>query len=927
MLAAMIDGVSFAAVSRTVELQAVDILLMTAAARPSALVIAGESGIGKTTLWNEAVEHARRAGYRILSARAGEAESVLTYAAVADLLAEVEPDVLDQLPDLQRIAVDRVLLRASAEGPPTDQRVTASALVSVVTALTVRSPVLIAIDDAQWLDSSSQPVLKFAARRLAGRVGMVLTERTDSQGATPAPWLKLGDPGAVKRLRVGPMTLGALDTIICGRFGRALPRPTMVRIAEASGGNPFYALELARAVDGQSVSADAVLPSTLADLMQLRTGHFSPAVADVLLAAGCVAEPTVKLLAEATGVDVTRVEELLGGPEREGIVVIDGDQVRFSHPLLARGIYTQAGPARRRRMHRALASVETQPELKARHMALGSASADPETLNALDTAANEASARGAAAAAAELTELAIELGGDTPARRRRAARHHLRAHETRRARKLLKPVTESLPPGPQRATATILLAGTWIYDNDFGPAKELLASVFEDAEGSPLLLVRAHLGLALAQGWTGEYADALQHAASAVEQAELLGAPAVISQALAMHVALECGQGKGRDEEALRRALELEDPDADVPVPARARTTDAMTQAWLGRLDEARTTMMMVRRRCIERGSDADMMQVSRHLSMINVWMARYGAAEVVADDMMQRAEHLGGEYSLVIARIQRALVWAYQGREQHARTEIHAAIVGAHRCDAPQLAAWPMMILGFLEVSRGNHADALEALAPILAGFDPDGGTEIIAASYIPDAVEAMVALGRLDDAEPLIGALERNGAALDRPWMLAVGARCRAMMLAARGDVVGAEKMADQAMAEHDRLPMPFERARTQLFVGQLARRQRRKQVAAQALTEVVTEFRQLGTRLWVDRARAELARVNVARNRDSDLTPSEISVARHAAAGMTNRDIAAALFISPKTVEHNLSRIYRKLGVRTRAELASHSELIEG
>jgi DNA-binding NarL/FixJ family response regulator len=151
--------------------------------------------------------------------------------------------------------------------------------------------------------------------------------------------------------------------------------------------------------------------------------------------------------------------------------------------------------------------------------------------------------------------------------------------------------------------------------------------------------------------------------------------------------------------------------------------------------------------------------------------------------------------------------------------------------------------------------------------------------------------------------------------------------MVLAARGDLVSAEAMADRALAEHDRLPMPFERARTQLFIGQLARRQRRKQVAAQALSDVLTEFRQLGARLWVDRARAELARVNVARTRDSDLTPSETSVAKHAAAGMTNRDIAAALFISPKTVEHNLSRIYRKLGVRTRAELARHSDLIEG
>lgn len=917
---------SIGPVSRTVELQAVDILLMTATTRPSGLVIAGESGIGKTTLWNEAVEHARRTGYRVLSARAGEAESVLTYAAVADLLADVEDDVLDQLPDLQRIAVDRVLLRASADGPPTDQRVTAAALVSVVTALTVHSPVLIAIDDAQWLDSSSQPVLEAAARQLAGRVGLVITERTDSETAVAAPWLKLGDSGTIQRLRVGPMTAGALHTIICARLGRALPRSTLVRIAEASAGNPFYALELARALNGQSVGDDAVLPSTLADLMRLRTGHYSTAVADMLLAAGCVAEPTLELLAEATGVPVERVEELLDGPEREGVVIIENNRVRFSHPLLARGVYTQAGPARRRRMHRSLANVEGRPELRARHMALGAASADPETLRALDTAADAAIARGAAAAAAELTELAIGLGGDTPARRLRAAKHRFQANETHQARDLLEPIVDTLPPGLERASATILLGGTWIYDNDFGPARQLLTAALDDAVDSPMLMVRAHLGLAVAEGMTGEQSTAYRHTELAVEHARRLGIPAVLSQALALQVTLACGQGMGRDEVALQKALESEDPTADVPAAVRARTAAAVTSSWLGRLDEARTTMLEVRRVCIERGTDSDMMHVSRHLSMINVWMGRYGAAEVVADDMMQRAEHVGGEFAMVQARVQRALVWAYQGREQHARNDIRAAVAGAQRCETPKLAVWATMTLGFLEVSRGNYAEALDALAPLLADFDACAGTEIITSSYLPDAVEAMVALGRLDDAEPLIAALEHNGADLDRPWMLAVGARCRAMMLAAHGDLVAAEGMADRALAEHDRLPMPFERARTQLFIGQLARRQRRKQVAAQTLTDVVTEFRQLGARLWVDRARVELARVNVARTRDSDLTPSEASVARHAIAGMTNRDIAAALFISPKTVEHNLSRVYRKLGVRTRAELARHSDLAD-
>jgi DNA-binding CsgD family transcriptional regulator len=227
-------------------------------------------------------------------------------------------------------------------------------------------------------------------------------------------------------------------------------------------------------------------------------------------------------------------------------------------------------------------------------------------------------------------------------------------------------------------------------------------------------------------------------------------------------------------------------------------------------------------------------------------------------------------------------------------------------------------MSLGFLEVSLGNYAQALSTLQPMLEIFDTLPGTEIMTAMFVPDAVEAMVALGRAADAEPLVEALEHNGNRLGRTWMIAVGARCRSIWLAAQGDVAAAARIAQNAMAEHERLPMRFERARTQLLLGQLQRRQRQKEAASTTLREALREFDEIGTPLWADRARAELARVNVVPSRDLTLTPSERRVAELAASGMTNRDVAAALFISPKTVEANLARIYRKLGINSRAEL---------
>jgi DNA-binding NarL/FixJ family response regulator len=189
------------------------------------------------------------------------------------------------------------------------------------------------------------------------------------------------------------------------------------------------------------------------------------------------------------------------------------------------------------------------------------------------------------------------------------------------------------------------------------------------------------------------------------------------------------------------------------------------------------------------------------------------------------------------------------------------------------------------------------------------------------------MVALSRLDDAEPLIEALERNGAAHDRPWMLAAGARCRAMWLAATGDVGAALEFANRAMAEHDRTPMRFERARTLLLLGKLQRRRRLKEAASKALAEALAEFEEVGAPRWADHVRTELARTNVRHNPALALTPSEQQVADLAASGMTNRDIAATLFIGIKTVEHNLSRVYTKLGIRSRAELGRRMDQLRG
>jgi DNA-binding CsgD family transcriptional regulator len=915
----MMAPVPMGALSRSAELAALSDFMADATTQPSGLIIAGEAGIGKTTVWISGVDRARAQGFRVLSARAGQAESVLAYAAVADLLADVEEELLGELPDVQQVAVRRILMRAGGDGPETGPSVAAAALISVVEALARTTPVLVAIDDVQWLDSSSQAVIAFAARRLRGRVGVLVTERTDLDDGGSSAWLETSRPDGVARIGVGPMSLAALHEIISGRLGKSFPRPTMARIAEASGGNPFYALELARAAPGPSTRSDAVLPATLADLMRTRTGRFGDATRQVLLAASCVVDPTAELIAAATGTSVPRVVSLLEEPESDGIVSIEGNRVRFSHPLLARGVYTQAGAPARRRMHRALAEVEPLPELKARHMALGASSADPPVLAALDTAAEVARTRGAPAAAAELIDLARRLGDDTPLRRLQAAGHHFQAGDTAHARQLLESTLDELPAGPLLAIALMLLGGICIYENSFVDATRHLEHAIEQAQDTPALSARLLVMLSFVQGLALFRHDvALATAREAVAIAEKNGRPGDLSQALTQLVMLKFMSGEPLDEEQLRRAIELEDLTSEVSVQFCASAIDALLSALGGRLEEAETKMFAVRRHYLDRGAERDLMAIAGYRSMFAMWQGRLDDAAAIADEALERSEQLGGDSINVIPLSVRAAVAAYTGRDDHARRDATLALDAARRLEVPSMAAWPIMTLGFLEVSKGDYAAALNTLEPMIVEFQRQHCTDPLNAWGQPDAIEAMIGVGRLDEAAPLIEEWEHHGRRLDRAWVLALSARCRAMLLAAQGDVEGALVAAQQAMREHERLPMPFERARTLLLLGQLQRRKRQKLQAVDSLSEALRVFEELGTPLWSERARAELSRTNVGPSNDIELTPSEQRVAELAASGMTNRDIATTLFISPKTVEHNMTRVYRKLGIHTRAEL---------
>jgi hypothetical protein len=332
---------------------------------PAALVVQGEAGIGKTTLWRAGLAEVPDRGVRVLACRPAESEARLSFAGLADLLEPVLGEVLGALPSVQRRALEAALLLSEQEGPPPDQHVISAACLGVCRRLAEQGRVLLAVDDVQWLDPPTVLVLEFVARRLAeAPVGLLVAERVSRERAAP---LGLGRSDLeVGRIRLGPLSMGALHRLLRERLGRTLARPVLRKVHEASGGNPFYALELVRALQpsGGRIRPGQPLPvpETLEEILRERIEALPAGAREVVVAAAALARPTEAVLGDRLALE--------HAVEAGVIELVDGE-ARFTHPLLAEAAYASIGAAERRRLHRRLANVVSDPEERARHLALG----------------------------------------------------------------------------------------------------------------------------------------------------------------------------------------------------------------------------------------------------------------------------------------------------------------------------------------------------------------------------------------------------------------------------------------------------------------------------------------------------------------------------------------------------------------------------
>ena len=902
-------------VGREQELAAIAEFLEADAAA-CAVVIEGEPGIGKTTVWEAAVTAAAERGFQPLRARPGGSEAKLAFSGLADLLGEALPGVLSELPSPQRRALEIALLLEDGGGKRADRRAVAAGLLSALRALSTAAPLLVAIDDAQWLDRSSAAALEYAVRRLYDKpVALLIARRLNADRGLERTLA----PERVLRVHVGSLDFVALNTLLHARLGTVLSRPLLRRIHELSGGNPFFALELGR--EPERVEPGRGLPPTLDVLVHGRVSALPEEARTALFAAAAASQPTIELVERAVG-----TPDALAPAEAAHIVVLAHGNVSFEHPLLASAVYSVADPSQRRAMHRRLARLVRDPEERARHLAQAATGPNKAVAFALEEGAATARSRGAPAAAAELSEQAAELTplANTAAARRRksdAGYYHFESGDSRLALTMLEDVVGQLSAGAERAEVLIRLARVRSYSDDLQAATSLFLQAAEEAGHDSLTRARALEGAATQLFRQRRHLESsVGYAKRAAVLAGELGDEALVGEALSSQVLAEATLGRPEAAATLEAALAHQAAAASKRILAQPKFTAAIARMWWDEPAAVRETCEELAEHGRQLGDEGSLAYVYVMLAQADILLGELDRAEADAAAARDIAEQGGQETLVAYALAVRAMADAHRGLDA-ARASAELALELGRRTQGTPALHFATAALGLLEVSTGRADEAVAVLAPLVEFARTEQIREPGLTRYVIDQVEALVELARLDEAAKLLDWYEANAQRLGRRSALAASWRCRGLLAAAARRIDDALDAFGRALAEHDAVPLPFDRARTLLAFGATLRRAKRKADARRALEEAAAAFDSLGAAAFTARARSELKRIGGRPPSKGGLTATERQIAELVAEGRSNKEVAATLFVSVKTVEANLSRTYAKLGIRSRTGLARH------
>jgi DNA-binding CsgD family transcriptional regulator len=895
-----------------------EIWRMLEAARASkggALVLRGEPGIGKSALLGDARD--RAGDMQVLAARGVESESELPFAALDQL---IRPTLshLERLPAPQAAALRGAL--GLQEGAGEERFLVFAACLSLLSEIAERRPVLCLVDDAHWLDKVSADALLFMARRL------------DAEGIAMLFAAREGDPrgfeaGDLASRVVEPLDPEASATLLARVAPGAAPS-VCARLLEQARGNALALVELPSALSDSQLAGDEPLPEALPlthdakSIFLERVRRLPDETQRVLVVASADDLGDARLLA--------RAGELLGASpraldlsEQAGLVSVHGNRLEFRHPLVRSAVYEAATSSERRSAHRALADAlahdEEHADRRAWHLASSVLEPDEEAVRALEEAAERAERRAGYLAAAKAFARAAQLSADRHARGRRLVR------AARAAR---------IAGADDYAVALATEAGTLVDDALLRAELQLALGVAECRRGRPLDGVPGLIDAAreVVELDPPKAVELLFWATSA---ASIGGAPTTLAEVSSL--AAEVVAAGGDDESmSVARALsafaqaragdtasggiQLEEAFDRAAISENAQNVFAVSVVALFLGDDQRFAMLISRATSLARtrgelgilAEALSMSAVQHHLAQ------RFDEAALVADEGLRLARELKAPNTTARSLGILAFVAAIRGDDDEARgraDDLHE-LAAAH--GLPARATYGTYVLAMLDLGRGRWIEALEHFS-LVADPRPDVGDAFLAKGALPDRIEAAVRAGRADEAREGLSQFEAWAADSSYQWVQPRIFGCRGLL--ADGDEATAHfEQALRLGADGG----PFDLARIQLLYGEHLRRERRRTEARVQLRGAAGVFERLRAEPWAERARAELrASGETARKRDpstlSLLTPQELQVARYVAQGISNKEVAAQLYLSPRTIDHHLRNVFSKLGITSRTQLA--------
>jgi DNA-binding CsgD family transcriptional regulator len=887
------DGMDPTIAGRDEELAKVDAFLDEVERGPSCLLIDGEPGIGKTTLWLHAVSRARARGHAVLETRSAEEEMPIAGVTLLDLFGDDAVDAGDG---------DAGLARGRA-------------VLGRLGALAEDGALVIAIDDLQWVDAVSGRALRFALRRLGSEpVGLIATARSGSDRYEVAPTIDAFPPGRAQVVEVPPLDLDALRKVL-DPIVSSISRRLLRRIHEIAGGNPMYAIELARTLPS-SGSENVWLPTSMQQAVAGRLDRVRAELTPLLdiVAAQGRADPAeaAELLPDAD------VDLLLSEALEQGLLVIEEGVVRFSHPLLGAAVYERMPPLARRSLHGRLAEVARDPDARARHIALSAEEPDERIARLLEEASTRARARGAHAVAAHFAGRSARVtppeNGEDRRRRVILEVHSLQAAgDSARALALAEKAIEGWPPGPQRAELLVLAAFTSSQGMDASIA--LTARALDEVGDDVALRCRVLEARANERSFAGDVEGALEDLRAAVAISDGLGDRlfrARLRSGLGLLELLAGTQRPDLMEDAIRLAgnelaTEATDPRFDV----------ARHVLWSG--DPATARAQLQEARTLATSADLVVPATQAHydLSILECFAGDFTSAAALAREGARWARDNENAWAESHFAYPLALIEVWTGPAAEVRAHVNRLREMAESYDArPDLirAHW---LLGLLALREGEIPEAVASLTHAVGILEDSGIVHPAPYPVLPDAIEALARAGDLEAAGDLLDRLDRQAFPIESPWISAVALRTRGVVLLASGDPVGALEPVTTAVATLDRLGFRPDAARAVMARGGALLRSGHRVAAADAFAEAGERLSAMGAEPWAARAASELERAAPGRSA-RQLTATEARIAALVAEGRKNREIAASLFVSVATVEAHLTRMYRKLGIGSRADL---------